>query len=117
MMPRLSRLDRLLFTFDLDRDYATYFRFGVADGGQTTENCWGDESWNPKWFVAVDGDGERGEVETAIPLSELGPRPPVAGEIWSVSLSRIVPAEGVQGWPRANDGEQLPESFGLLRFE
>jgi hypothetical protein len=109
--------DRLIITLDLDRDYATYFRFAVDHRGQTADDCWGDATWNPQWFVEAEGDDQRWRIEAAIPLTELGPRPPIAGEIWALSVARIVPAVGVQGWPRANDGTPRPESFGLMRFE
>lgn len=113
----LTPHDRLVLTLDTDRDYATFFRLGVDQRGHTSDDCWGDLAWDPKWFVAADGDDDRWRFEAAIPLAELGPRPPMKGELWSVSLARIVPAEGVQGWPRPCDGEPRPESFGLLRFE
>lgn len=109
--------DRLTITLDLDRDYTTYYRFEVDQRGQTADDCWEDGSWDPQWFVAAEGDNARWRIEAAIPLGELGPRPPQIGELWAISIARVVPAVGVQGWPRASDGEPRPESFGLLRFE
>lgn len=113
----LTGHDRLVISLDLDRDYATYYQFAVDERGQTSERCWNDVSWNPSWFVAAEGDDERWRIEAAIPLEELSPRPPQIGELWAVSIARIVPAVGVQGWPQACDGKPRPESFGLLRFE
>ncbi|MGC1274868.1 MAG: YCF48-related protein [Planctomycetaceae bacterium] len=113
----LALHDRLIVTLDLDRDYATYYRFEVDQRGQTADDCWGDASWNPQWFLAAEGDDARWRIEAAIPLGELGPRPPQIGELWAISIARVVPAVGVQGWPRANDGAVRPESFALLRFE
>jgi len=37
---------------DLDRDYQTYYRFQVDHRGCLAEDCWGDRTWNPKYFVA-----------------------------------------------------------------
>lgn len=113
----LSANDRLILTLDLDRDFATYFQFAVDERGETAESCWGDSSWNPQWFASVTGDEHRWRIEAAIPLADLGPSPPSAGAMWAVSIARIVPAVGTQGWPRPNDGTPAPESFGLLRFE
>lgn len=113
----LAANDRIVLTLDLDRDFATYFQFAVDERGQTAENCWGDATWNPQWFASVTGDEHRWRVEAAIPLVDLGPSPPKAGEMWSISLSRIMPAVGTQGWPRPNDGTARPDAFGLMRFE
>ncbi len=113
----LATNDRIVLTLDLDRDLATYFQFAVDERGQTAESCWGDATWNPQWFASVTGDEHRWRIEAAIPLTDLGPSLPKAGEMWAVSLSRIVPAVGTQGWPRPNDGTVQPESFGLMRFE
>lgn len=109
--------DRLVLSLDVDRDYSTSFRFAVDQSGRTADDCWGDAAWDPNWFVAADGDDERWRIEAAIPFAELGPRPPTAGEMWAISLGRVAPAVGVQGWPRPNGGEPRPESFGLMRFE
>jgi len=113
----LTANDRIVLTLDLDRDFATYFQFAVDERGQTAESCWGDATWNPQWFVSVTGDEHRWRVEAAIPLGDLAPTPPKAGEMWAVSISRVAPAVGTQGWPRPNDGTAQPESFGLMRFE
>lgn len=109
--------DRLVFALDVDRDYSTSYRFAVDHRGQTKDDCWGDPAWDPKWYVATDGEEDRWRIEAAIPFAELGPRPPAAGEVWAISLGRVAPAVGVQGWPRPNDGEPRPESFALMRFE
>jgi photosystem II stability/assembly factor-like uncharacterized protein len=113
----LTGHDRLVVSLDVDRDYVTFYRFAVDHRGQTAEDCWGDASWNPRWFAAVAGDEERWRLELAIPFEELGPRPPTSGTIWAISIARVVPAVGVQGWPRPNEGKPDPEAFSLLRFE
>lgn len=109
--------DRIAIALDIDRDFATYYRFEVDARGQVADDCWGDKSWNPKWFVAVDGDANRWRIEAAIPFSELAPRSAQRGELWGVSVSRIIPAVGIQGWPRLSGGVARPEAFGLMRFE
>jgi photosystem II stability/assembly factor-like uncharacterized protein len=113
----LSTSDHVVLTLDLDRDFATYFQFAIDESGHTAENCWGDASWNPQWFASVTGDEDRWRIEAAIPLADLSPTPLKAGALWAVSISRVVPAVGTQGWPRPSDGTPAPDSFGLLRFE
>ncbi|QDU24062.1 YCF48-related protein [Urbifossiella limnaea] len=108
--------DRVDITLDLDRDYQTYYRFQVDQRGCLAEDCWGDRTWNPKYFVAFV-PGEAGwTCEFAIPLAELtGDR--LGGRAWAVNVSRVVPGAGVQTWSGPADAEPRPEGLGLLRFE
>ena len=46
--------DRVEVLLDLDRDYQTYYRLRVDQRGCVAEDCWGDRSWDPRWFVAVE---------------------------------------------------------------
>ena len=41
---------------DLDRDYGSYFHFQVDQRGCVAEDCWGDRSWDPRWYVAATSD-------------------------------------------------------------
>lgn len=108
--------DRVDIVLDLDRDYQTYYRFQVDHHGCLAEDCWGDRSWNPKYFVAFV-PGETGwTCELAIPLAELtGDR--VGGRAWAVNVSRVVPGVGVQTWSGPADAEPRPEGLGLLQFQ
>ena len=45
--------DRVSILIDLDRDYQTYYQLQIDQRGALAEDCWGDRTWNPKWFVAV----------------------------------------------------------------
>jgi hypothetical protein len=113
----MSASDHLVLLLDLDRDFATSYRFEIGERGETAESCWGDATWNPKWFASVTGDEHRWRIEAAIPLDALAARPPAAGEMWAVSFARVAPAVGIEGWPQPNDGTAGPGTFGLLRFE
>jgi len=132
----LSPFDRIGIRLDVDRDYATWYSLDVDQRGWTHDACWGDDSWNPKWFVAppavrsdrlqpVKGPAEAGHYEprkswrfeAAIPLKELVPHAPRRGTTWGVGVIRTVPAVGVQSWTHPVDHPPRPESFGLLRFE
>jgi hypothetical protein len=113
----LSPFDRLSLAIDVDRDYATWYTLEVDQRGWTSEKCWDDKGWDPKWYVAADADDKNWRIEAAIPLSELVPEPPAPGTTWAVGIVRTIPAVGVQGWPEANGSKPRPESFGLVRFE
>ena len=56
----LRPYDRVSLLLDLDRDYATYFHLQVDQRGCVCEDCWGDRTWNPRWFVAVHSDRPAG---------------------------------------------------------
>ena len=48
--------DRVSLLLDVDRDYSTYYHLQIDQRGCTCEDCWGDLTWNPKWFVAVHSE-------------------------------------------------------------
>ncbi|HUG93294.1 MAG TPA: YCF48-related protein, partial [Planctomycetaceae bacterium] len=113
----LSRHDRIAIYFDVDRDYATFYALEIDQRGWTTDACWDDRSWNPKWHVAAAGDDQRWQVEAAIPLSELVPAAPQSGAVWALGVVRTVPATRVESWTQPPSARPRPETFGLLRFE
>jgi hypothetical protein len=49
----LSGHDRLAISLDVDRDYATWYTLEVDQRGWTRDQCWDDQGWNPKWYVAA----------------------------------------------------------------
>jgi hypothetical protein len=113
----LSQHDRLELLLDIDRDYATYYRFAVDHRGWTAESCWGDASWNPDWFVAAGSDEHAWTVEAAIPLTELTGTPPGPRVTWAIGIQRIVPGVGFQSWSLPASTAVQPEGFGFLLFE
>jgi photosystem II stability/assembly factor-like uncharacterized protein/tetratricopeptide (TPR) repeat protein len=112
----LRDFDRVSLLIDLDRDYSTYFHFQVDQRGCLSDDCWGDKSWNPRWFVAVRSDATSWQIEAAIPLKELTGDPLPAGRAWACNLVRILPGRGVQAWSAPADVEPRPEGMGLLIF-
>jgi hypothetical protein len=108
--------DRVEILLDLDRDYQTYYRLRVDHRGCVAEDCWGDESWNPRWFVAVEPTPTGWTAEAAIPLAELTGTPPAAGQTWAVNVVRVVPGVGVGSWGGPSDTKPNPAAMGLLRF-
>jgi photosystem II stability/assembly factor-like uncharacterized protein len=113
----LSDFDRVVLSLDVDRDYVSSFNLAVDQRGCTHDSCWYDESWNPRWFVSVMGDAAEWRVEAAIPLDELAPYIPGKGVVWSLGVTRIVPAVGLESWSHPASAAPRPETFGLMRFD
>lgn len=112
----LTGHDRVELLLDLDRDYQTYYRLRVDHRGCVAEDCWGDATWNPRWFVAVDSTPTGWTAECAIPLAELTGTNPTPGAIWAMNLVRVVPGVGVRSWGGPTGAAPKPEAMGLMRF-
>jgi len=112
-----SARDRVEIYLDIDRDFRTWYRLTVDHRGWPSEGCWGDSSWNPRWFIAVDADEEAWTIEAAIPLEELTGRFPQPRDVWAVGIQRVAPAAGFQSWTDPAAVEVLPEGFGYLAFD
>jgi photosystem II stability/assembly factor-like uncharacterized protein len=108
--------DRVDILLDLDRDYQTYYRFQVDHRGCLAEDCWGDKTWNPKYYVAFVPDESGWTVEYAIPLDELTGDRPSHGKAWAVNVTRVVPGKGVRTWSGPASADPRPEGMGLLQF-
>lgn len=109
----LTDHDRVSILLDMDRDFQTYYRFQIDQRGGLAEDCWGDPSWNPRWFVALNSDETGWTAEAAIPLTDLSGDHISAGRIWACHVVRIVPGRGMQTWSQPID----PEGMGLLLFQ
>jgi photosystem II stability/assembly factor-like uncharacterized protein/tetratricopeptide (TPR) repeat protein len=112
----LRKFDRVCLLLDIDRDYGTYFRLAIDQRGCLFEDCWGDATWDPRWFVAVDSNEEGWTAEAAIPLVELTSDAPTIGHAWACNVTRILPGRGVQGWSTPADVLPRPEGMGLMIF-
>jgi hypothetical protein len=112
----LRPCDRVSLLLDLDRDYATYFHLQVDQRGCVCEDCWGDITWNPRWFVAVDSGAEGWVVEAAIPMVELTGDTVTMGKVWASNVVRVLPGRGVQAMSLPADVTPRPEGMGLLMF-
>ena len=110
--------DRVSIYLDLDRDYATCFHFQVDQRGCVREDCWGDPSWNPHWFVAVHSEPTCWQIEAAIPLTALTGDAITSGRTWACNVVRMVPGRGVQAWslPAGMPEQPRLEGMGLLMF-
>jgi hypothetical protein len=112
----LDAHDRVSILLDLDRDYATYFRLEVDQRGCVREDCCGDVSWNPKWFVAVKSTPAAWCVEAAIPLHELTGEHIQRSTVWACNVVRTLPGRGVQAWSLPADVQPQPEGMGVMLF-
>jgi len=112
----LRAFDRVSILIDLDRDYQTYFQLQIDQRGAVAEDCWGDKTWNPKWFVAVHADETGWTAEAAIPLGELTGEVVAPGKLWAVNVVRTVPGKGVQAWSGPAGVTPRPEGMGILTF-
>lgn len=112
----LRPYDRVSVLLDLDRDYATCFQLQIDQRGCVCEDCWGDRSWNPRWFVAVHTTADAWQIEAAIPMHELTGEAVSAGQAWAWNVVRVLPGRGVQAWSLPADVQPRPEGMGLLLF-
>lgn len=112
----LRPYDRVSLLLDLDRDYASYFRLEIDQRGCVAEDCWGDRTWNPRWFVAYRADETGWWAEAAIPLHELTGEVMTSGRAWACNVVRTLPGRGVQAFATPADVQPRPEGMGLLIF-
>jgi photosystem II stability/assembly factor-like uncharacterized protein len=109
--------DRVEFVLDQDRDYTTAYRFCIDHRGLVAEDCWGDSTWNPKWFVAQQATPKGWVVELAIPFSELSDTAPSSGTRWGMNLVRVIPGVGQESWGGDWSGRPTAGNMGLLQFK
>ena len=113
----LEAYDRVELLIDIDRDWTTYFRLVVDQRGWASEDCWGDTSWNPEWFIAIEHTADTWTIEAAIPWNELTAQPPSPSTAWAVGTQRTVPDVGFQSWNTPAAVSVRPEGFGLMLFD
>jgi photosystem II stability/assembly factor-like uncharacterized protein len=111
----LRNRDRVDILLDVDRDYQTYFRLQVDQRGCVADDCTGDATWNPKWFVACEPTDTGWTAEIAIPRSELTSsfKP---GTTWAMNVTRVVPGVGCRTWSGPAAASPRPEGMGLMQF-
>lgn len=49
--------ERVVFSWDLDRDGAWPLWLAIGSNGQLADGCGATRGWNPQWFVATSDDG------------------------------------------------------------
>jgi hypothetical protein len=113
----LTGQDRVDVLLDLDRDYATYYRLTIDHRGWTADSCCGDNTWDPRWFVAARTADGFWTVEAAIPLGQLSGSVPAVGTVWALGVQRTVPGVGFQSWTSPASTGIMPQGFGYLIFE
>lgn len=111
----LSQRDHLTLSFDIDRDYTTALELSIDSAGRAADHCWGNQPWNPQWYIAAAQSSDRWTAEAAIPLAQLTSNPPESGTTWALALRRTTPGQATKTWTGSNTIS--PDRFGLLRFE
>ena len=111
----LDDQDRVEIVFDLDRDYATGYRFVFDWRGWADDVCWNRADWNGRLFIARKETETSWTLEAAIPWEELAERPPTAEAVWCVALRRLVPNVGMECW-NADNSVAGENGFGFLFF-
>jgi photosystem II stability/assembly factor-like uncharacterized protein len=115
----LRQHDRISFMLDLDRDYSTCFHFQIDARGCVAEDCWGDRTWDPRWFVAIHREETAWTAEIAIPRVALTSDHFIPGTTWAANVVRVLPGRGVQAFSLPADAPEQamrPEGMGLLMF-
>ena len=115
----LRGYDRVSLLLDLDRDYSTCFHLQVDQRGCVCDDCWGDKSWDPRWFVAVQSDATSWTVEAAIPRLTLTGDPLTHGHAWAFNAVRVIPGAGVQSFSQPAEAPEEAmrlEGMGLMMF-
>jgi photosystem II stability/assembly factor-like uncharacterized protein len=112
----LAMRDHVDLYLDIDRDYCTYYHLAVDDRGCVFEDCWGDRTWKPTWYVASNADEHGYRIEAAIPLGELTDSPPVDGTVWAFNAVRVIPGQAAFSWSRPAGISPRPDGMGLLLF-
>jgi hypothetical protein len=111
--------DRISLVLDLDRDYSTWYHLQIDACGCVAEDCWGDRTWNPRWFAAIHREPAAWTAEIAIPLVALSGDHISSGRAWAANVVRVLPGQGVQAWSlpaEAPEEAVRPEGMGLLLF-
>lgn len=112
----VGKHDRVELILDMDRDYATYYRFRVDQRGAAADDCWGDATWNPVWYIATTSTKAGYTIELAIRLMDLTGDPIPPGKAWSMNLVRVAPGQGIYAGAYPADVAPKPEGAGLLFF-
>jgi hypothetical protein len=103
----------------LDRDYTTCYQFQIDSFGNVIDDCWGDLSWNPKWFFAIDNSETGWTFEAAIPMGIISSSPATSGKSWAINFGRIIQNQGVQTWSspaKIPDSNDTLEGLGIMFF-
>ena len=111
----LSQLDKVMLMLDLDRDYNSAIRFGIAETGDTSDQLDSCNSFNPKWHLKVARLGNNWIAEGAIGLHELGTAEPLDGKTWAMCAARQNEFKS-ESWSRLRSTEVQLQAAGILHF-
>lgn len=109
-------LDHVWLRFDTDRDYASWFAFGIDENGQTADRCCDLVEWNPQWYMSHMRSAKQWTAELAIPVDALLGKSIGNSECWSANIHRSLPDGSSQNNGRVASDRFLPQGMRLLHF-
>ena len=115
----LADVDHVEVILDIDRDFASTYRFAVDARGRRTDSCLDCEPWHGPWTAQTAAREDGWSVEIALPFETLGSWDrghPKAGDTWRLNVVRHRPGLPVLAWGHPAGRRPRPEGMGLLRF-
>jgi hypothetical protein len=109
----MDESDHVLVRIDIDRDYQTYYEFGISENRDRSDSLNHFHSWNPKWYVEQAESNEGWTAEVAIPLEELmnlEDMPPVI----AMNARRQIPGVGIQSFGGIPTDCWIAQTFKLV---
>jgi hypothetical protein len=98
---------------------ADMFKFLSIQIGTKFDSLGGDSAWGAgtAWEVGVSRHEDAWHAEFRIPFTDMGVRPPSAGELWAFQIVRFRRAGKMEysAWSQGGN-YQHPEKFGYLNF-
>jgi photosystem II stability/assembly factor-like uncharacterized protein len=111
--------DRVSLLLDVDRDHATCYHLQADSRGCIRDECWGDASWDPRWYAAVHRSKTGWALEAAIPRAALTDDAILPGQAWALNVLRVLPGKGVQAVSLPAEAPEAAlrlEGMGVLMF-
>ena len=111
----MADFDRVEIALDPDRDFCGFYHFVFDCRGWISESCCDDLKWNPQIYAANKRTRFGWVLEAAIPWKEFCDAAPSKGNVWGISIRRILPGSGFSSW-NSNGSLRLEDGFGYVRF-
>jgi photosystem II stability/assembly factor-like uncharacterized protein len=108
--------DHVQILLDLDRDGQTCLRFCVNRQGVSTQDCAGDTTWKPRYWLGHAATEQGWTAEWALPWSELGLSRSPSSRLWAIQILRVIPGQGILGLALPSAGDPVATPAALLRF-
>ncbi len=101
----LSRVDRLQFWIDVDRDLASAMQLQVSDAGRVRDAVDGCTAWQPTWYPAIRRDERLVTYEIAILRRDLVDLPITPSESWMIMAKPLRAGQSPPSLVSPNPGD------------